>query len=148
MSTSNFDSDKNGIFMVTDYEGDCGDAYAMLDALDNITDYLQEHGCECTRDNEYSATVTDSKTGRTMATLTGKDGYYSDSQIVLRTGLDLYHDSIDEGESYDCDKDCPLPMWEAGFSRKYAIVKKALKMFTQPLQVLGVFDNGEAVYTK
>lgn len=147
MSTANFYSDKNGIFMVEEYDYEDEDICSMLDALTNITDYLQEHGCECTYEDGHSVTVADSKTGFIMATLTGKDGYYSDSQIILRTGLDLYHNSIDEGESYDYDKDCPLPMWEAGFSRKYAIVKKALKLFTQPLQVLGVFSNGEAVYS-
>lgn len=148
MSTANFDSDKHGIFMVEDYEGDYEGDYAMLDALDNITGYLKEHGCECTRDYDYTITVTESKTGLVMATLNGQDGYYSDSQIILRTGRDLYHDSIDEGYSYNFDKDCPLPMWEAGFSRKYAVVTKALKLFTQPLKVAGVFSNGEAVYIK
>ena len=148
MSTANFNADKNGIFMVKDYEGD-DEGLAIEDALGNIASFLEEHGCTCYwKGNDMGVLFREKQTGKVMAKLWAENGYYSDSQIILRTGLDLYHESLDngDGQSYDFDHDRPLPMYEAGFSRKYATVKKALKLFTTPLTVVGVFSNGEAIY--
>ena len=64
-------------------------------------------------------------------------GYYDGAQVIFSTAQDVNNELTENGESR-----------LVNINRHYKNVLRLLKKFTVCLQVVGVFDNGEAIYAE
>ena len=64
-------------------------------------------------------------------------GYYEGVQVIFSTAQDVNKELVEDG--------CARLVY---INRHYKNILRLLKKFTICLQVSGVFDNGEAIYTE
>ena len=149
MSTCNFENAKNGIFVLKD--PDNGQLYTWDDdsegciyecckdyLIDELKVGLEPWGWSISQDKKESEKylIFDKKMNF-AGSLEFQGGYYDGAQVIFLTAQDVNNELAENGESR-----------LVNINRHYKNVLRLLKKFTVCLQVAGVFDNGEAIYTE
>ena len=167
MATGNFLNHKNGIFVICNYDfddtkkdllenGDYTDDklsdesvyeemnFCAQEEFDNFFDcfgnYISDH-YDLVEQKNYVATVYN-KTGKLVAELALKSGYYSAAQVVVETDFELLAERYLD---YDYERGAYL---KGEYTPHHKRLIKMLAEYTTPIVCIGVFSSGEAVYQK
>ena len=149
MSTCNFENAKNGIFVLKSTY--TGEAYTGIDDIDGL-EYedsqfelivqleaaLKPWGWSISQDKKsYQKYFIFDKKMKFAGSLEFQAGYYEGVQVIFSTAQDVNKELVEDG--------CARLVY---INRHYKNILRLLKKFTICLQVSGVFDNGEAIYTE
>ena len=149
MSTCNFENAKNGIFVLKDPDneqlytwGDDSEGCIYECCKDYLIDELkvglEPWGWSISQDKKESEKyLIFDKKWNFAGSLEFQGGYYDGVQVIFSTAQDVNNELAENGESR-----------LVNINRHYKNVLRLLKKFTVCLQVAGVFDNGEAIYTE
>ena len=149
MSTCNFLNAKNGIYVLKSTY--TGEAYSRADDPDGfvyedsqfelivqLESALKPWGWAVSQNkNEYERYSFFDRIGRYAGSIEFKSGYYDGVQVVFSTAQDVNRELAANG----CEKLVYI-------NKHYKNILRLLKKFTICLQVVGVFDNGEAIYAE
>ena len=149
MSTCNFENAKNGIYVLkSTYTGgaymaaDDPDGFVYEDSqfelIIQLKAALKPWGWTVSQNkNEYERYSFFDGVGKYAGSIEFKAGYYDGVQVIFSTAQDVNRELAANG----CEKLVYI-------NRHYKNILRLLKKFTICLQVAGVFDNGEAIYTE
>ena len=149
MSTCNFLNAKNGIFVLKSTY--TGEAYTAADDPDGfvyedsqfeliiqLKAALKPWGWTVSQNkNEYERYSFFDGVGKYAGSIEFQAGYYEGVQVIFSTAQDVNKELAENG----CEKLVYI-------NRHYKNILRLLKKFTICLQVAGVLDNGEAIYTE
>ena len=149
MSTCNFLNAKNGIYVLKSTY--TGEAYTAADDPDGFvyedSQYelivqlkaaLKPWGWSISQDKKsYEKYLIFDKKMKFAGSLEFKSGYYEGVQVIFSTAQDVNRELAANG----CEKLVYI-------NKHYKNIIRLLKKFTICLQVVGVFNNGEAIYTE
>ena len=149
MSTCNFLNAKNGIYVLKSTY--TGEAYTAADDPDGfvyedsqfeliiqLKAALKPLGWTVSQNkNEYERYSFFDRVGKYAGSIEFQAGYYDGVQVIFSTAQDVNRELAANG----CEKLVYI-------NKHYKNILRLLKKFTICLQVAGVFDNGEAIYTE